>query len=212
VWLQVPGCGKRYTSSGGIRYHLRNCSHEGLEHSAESRAQLALARNKDNASDARRQAARDRSSCVGEPLQPRRKRKSPEAVAGVEEHKQGGLATLDVSEVFLSQNVNPQQQQQQQQQQQMFQEPWLHSQRYFTPLSEVTNSPSKPMISVSRTGGSPKISAASPSPRSLRQAFGSLSSLTPLSASQQQKKVREEQQQQQRAFFGNSSPMKPLFA
>jgi len=50
----VPGCGKHYNSSGGIRYHLRNCEHPGLQHSPESRRQLEAALEKDEASRQRR--------------------------------------------------------------------------------------------------------------------------------------------------------------
>jgi len=52
----VPGCGKKYSSSGGIRYHLRNCEHEGLPQTASSLAQLAEARAKEDAAIKRRVA------------------------------------------------------------------------------------------------------------------------------------------------------------
>jgi len=52
---QVPGCGKKYSSSGGIRYHLRNCEHEGLPQTASSLAQLAEARAKEDAAIKRKE-------------------------------------------------------------------------------------------------------------------------------------------------------------
>jgi len=51
----VPGCGKKYSSSGGIRYHLRNCEHEGLPQTASSLAQLAEARAKEDAAIKRKE-------------------------------------------------------------------------------------------------------------------------------------------------------------
>jgi len=53
---KVPGCGKKYSSSGGIRYHLRNCSHEGLPQTPASLAQLADAKAKEEAAKKRRAA------------------------------------------------------------------------------------------------------------------------------------------------------------
>eukprot|EP00045_Choanoeca_perplexa_P012462 m.136026 g.136026 ORF g.136026 m.136026 type:complete len:708 (-) comp16017_c0_seq1:18-2141(-) len=36
---KVPGCGHKYATSGGIRYHMKKATHEGLSHSNESWAQ-----------------------------------------------------------------------------------------------------------------------------------------------------------------------------
>jgi len=55
---QVPGCGKKYSSSGGIRYHLRNCEHEDLPQTASSLAQLAEARTKEDAAIKRKETTR----------------------------------------------------------------------------------------------------------------------------------------------------------
>jgi len=53
---QVPDCGKKYSSSGGIRYHLRNCENEGLPQTASSLAQLAEARAKEDTAIKRKEA------------------------------------------------------------------------------------------------------------------------------------------------------------
>lgn len=61
---KVPGCGKKYNSSGGIRYHLRHCKHEGMEQTDESLEQLREVMEKEKAAQERLDKLREEGTLV----------------------------------------------------------------------------------------------------------------------------------------------------